>query len=889
MTDYYNYSPNPIVLNNGSTFQLTYNAFEILRPVGTFNLYNSSNVLMSTFQPIAPFITGYGLYNPISIDFDNSGNMYALCDISSLPNVSNTLSTVIVKRDYSTNDTKDIIHTISTTPATSLAIDNKNYIYVCFRDTNQGFIVKYDSSGNEIFSSNGIDHFLHALPQPTSVTFDTSNNLYIILDSNTYGTMVKYDPSGNQIVSFTSPNNTNNFKILFACYNNSYLYVCFSENNSNKLFHIHKFTTDGIYVADIYTTSNINLTAGILMTDNSQNLYFTNYYTDNTTGKYGTGKFTNININSPYTAINYDVSNSFYYSSFLSAIGYNPVNASFYTTNNKDQSNNLIKYNTYLSNTVINNLTLNNTNSTVTTSVYYDASIKPNYPQYLVFDSNNNVFYVTDIASLNVLKVVSGQSTPFILQLDIQKACYNNNNQHIVTAISGIVLYNNYFYISATCKNGNGISDIIILTCSISSPSIITILPVATNITIPQGIAMDLSGQNLYLSGTIVKLNGKTDTNIFKYNIASGTTTSVSVKTNSDNNNFYGLAFDLSGNLYAALNKGKNVDGTIMKYNSDFSVSQIYTSSYLDINNNVQNITNPLCIVFDNVDNLYISCTDPSGNGIVIQNNLINQTTTLFAQSSDALVYPVGIALNNIAGFPTGDLYIACQNSHSIVKAYTHNIIFTDIPTTDLSLGVNYLRINDPYNLIDISVNAINLSPCFGENSQILTYCQQDNLEKYKKICKLRAGDLVKTYEHGYVPIELIGFSEINHPSNQKERIRQQLYVCSPNQYPEIFEDLILTGCHSILIDMFKSEQEYIDTRKVNNGRLFATDNKFRLPACVDERAIVYDKPGTYTIYHLALKNTDPLMNYGIYANGLLVETCSIRFMKKYANMKMIN
>jgi hypothetical protein len=401
-------------------------------------------------------------------------------------------------------------------------------------------------------------------------------------------------------------------------------------------------------------------------------------------------------------------------------------------------------------------------------------------------------------------------------------------------------------------------------------------------------MVMDLTGQNLYLSSTHLKNNGKTDAYIMKYNISSGNSTQVDVKTNSDNTIFYGLAFDVSGNLYAALNKGKDMDGTIMKYNSpNFSGSQTYISSYLDISNNVQNLTNPTGIVFDSLSNLYVSCTDPYGNGIVVQNNHDNLTTTLFAQSSNTLIYPVGIALNNIAGFPTGDLYIACQNNHSIVKAYTHNIIFTDVPTTDLSSGVNYFHIDDPYNLIDISVNAINLSPCFGENSQILIYCQRDNTEKYQKICDLRPGDLVKTYEHGYVPIKLIGVSQIVHPANQEERIREQLYVCSPNHYPEIFEDLILTGCHSILIDMFKSESEYNDTRKVNNGRLFVTDKKFRLPACVDDRTTVYENPGTYTIYHLALTHTDPLMNYGIYANGLLVETCSIRFMKEYSNMKI--
>jgi hypothetical protein len=61
------------------------------------------------------------------------------------------------------------------------------------------------------------------------------------------------------------------------------------------------------------------------------------------------------------------------------------------------------------------------------------------------------------------------------------------------------------------------------------------------------------------------------------------------------------------------------------------------------------------------------------------------------------------------------------------------------------------------------------------------------------------------------------------------------------------------------------------------------------LPACVDNRASVYEKPGSFTIYHLALDNNDYYMNYGIYANGLLVETCSKRYLKEISKMTLIN
>jgi hypothetical protein len=163
---------------------------------------------------------------------------------------------------------------------------------------------------------------------------------------------------------------------------------------------------------------------------------------------------------------------------------------------------------------------------------------------------------------------------------------------------------------------------------------------------------------------------------------------------------------------------------------------------------------------------------------------------------------------------------------------------------------------------------------CFKEDTQILTK------SGYKLIQSLRKGDLVKTSQNGYKPIYQIGYTEINHPCSE-ERIKNQLYKCSSENYPELFEDLVITGCHNILVDNFKDEKEREEARKINNINDeddFLTENKDRLPACVDKRTTVYEVAGKYTIYHFALENEDYYMNYGVYANGLLVETTSKRF-----------
>ena len=183
-----------------------------------------------------------------------------------------------------------------------------------------------------------------------------------------------------------------------------------------------------------------------------------------------------------------------------------------------------------------------------------------------------------------------------------------------------------------------------------------------------------------------------------------------------------------------------------------------------------------------------------------------------------------------------------------------------------------------PFN--NIYTSAAPPPPCFKEGSKILT----DN--GYKPIETLRKGDLVKTLKHGFVPVNMIGKRVINNPAI-KDRVKEQLYKCSKEQYPEVFEDLIITGCHSILVGNTITHKQIEQIKEVL-GNIYITDDKYRLPACVDDRTSVYENKGDFTIYHIALDNDDYYMNYGVYANGLLVETCSKRYLKELSKMELI-
>jgi hypothetical protein len=168
---------------------------------------------------------------------------------------------------------------------------------------------------------------------------------------------------------------------------------------------------------------------------------------------------------------------------------------------------------------------------------------------------------------------------------------------------------------------------------------------------------------------------------------------------------------------------------------------------------------------------------------------------------------------------------------------------------------------------------------CFKEGTTILTDTG------YRPIETLRKGDRIKTVSHGFQAIDMIGYRPIHHiPS--AERMKDQLYACRPEHYPELTEELILTGCHAILVTSFK-QGEREKTQSVL-GDIFITDNHYRLPACVDKRSEVYEKEGVHLIYHIALENADYYMNYGVYANGLLVETTSKRYLKELSDMILI-
>jgi hypothetical protein len=279
------------------------------------------------------------------------------------------------------------------------------------------------------------------------------------------------------------------------------------------------------------------------------------------------------------------------------------------------------------------------------------------------------------------------------------------------------------------------------------------------------------------------------------------------------------------------------------------------------VSTSIQSYTTPLTPTFDSANSLAVASRKVRISLVDVSNTAINNVFYLYSVDGGNTYSNTGVKANGPANSPYSFFINGLSEPSATVYVKSTNLVGNSSPVISTSVNVFVIH-------------------CFKEGSKILTD------KGYIQIQHLRKGHLVKTVNNGYKAIHMVGKQTIYHPA-LNDRCKHQLYICSPAEYPEIFEPLVITGCHSILVDAFQNEtqrQRVIDI----NGDTYVTDNKYRLPACADYRAKVYEPAGMYMVYHFALENKDYYMNYGVYANGLLVETCSKRYFAELSDMEVI-
>ena len=165
--------------------------------------------------------------------------------------------------------------------------------------------------------------------------------------------------------------------------------------------------------------------------------------------------------------------------------------------------------------------------------------------------------------------------------------------------------------------------------------------------------------------------------------------------------------------------------------------------------------------------------------------------------------------------------------------------------------------------------NVNNDPACFNEGTKIL--CMNNNLEEYIPIEDLQKGDLVKTYKHGNRKIDLIGKQQM---INTPENFCICMYKMKKTDNNALIEDLIITGCHSILVDDLGSFKEENDMLV---GSTQMIDDKYLLLSAVSDQFVKLDNTNLYTYYHFILENNGNDERFGVWANGVLVEASCMK------------
>ena len=290
-------------------------------------------------------------------------------------------------------------------------------------------------------------------------------------------------------------------------------------------------------------------------------------------------------------------------------------------------------------------------------------------------------------------------------------------------------------------------------------------------------------------------------------------------------------------------------------------------------------------------DNCFDNCE--SFINIVIPDTVTTLENECFAKISSLRSITFGNSVRNISGlafFETENLTTIIWKNETIVASPTPATIFDDQTITDVTYSTvkNYEELSEylvAKSIYDYSFRQANINwfdpRCFKKNTLITTLCTSSKEEKHVPVQDLKVGDLVKTiHNYGeYRRVSHIKSSQILIPSHSN-RIKDRLYVYETINFPELYENLIITGAHSILVPQLTELQR--NSIMNDYGDIFVTDGNYRLPAYLDERAKMVDginlanDDKTVDIYHFSLESDDIHTNYGVFANGLLVECATI-------------
>lgn len=133
----------------------------------------------------------------------------------------------------------------------------------------------------------------------------------------------------------------------------------------------------------------------------------------------------------------------------------------------------------------------------------------------------------------------------------------------------------------------------------------------------------------------------------------------------------------------------------------------------------------------------------------------------------------------------------------------------------------------------------------------------------------LRKGDLVKTLKNGYVPVILSSIVTLRPPNYADGSI----HILTQNSDPNLTADLYMASKHCTLVDNITDEM--LLRSALYLGEYNKTDDMHKIPVGIDPRFSLLEHTENAQIWIFALQHYEDHANYGIYANGILVESMS--------------
>lgn len=342
---------------------------------------------------------------------------------------------------------------------------------------------------------------------------------------------------------------------------------------------------------------------------------------------------------------------------------------------------------------------------------------------------------------------------------------------------------------------------------------------------------------------------GNIDTNaggIFGSDANDNTTSSM---TNADN--CYVVGFSASSNWFYGSNPTRS------SVSASYSEGAVGGSSWTDNHANIvlQNISTTWTSYVINQPYLLTNFNRNIYNGATSANVIFGNSTTL------TLSHNIGNTFNILSVDDTINNDVTINSSTGqITSVYDITMPYT------ISIKILNGNISSPaynYSITNLLLTVLAI-PCYLEGTQILALI--DNIEQYIKIEDLKIGMTLKTYKDGYIKIKYI-----SHYFNAE----------SNNDLYKIFyikeHDLYLTGGHSILVNYINANEN----KKMSKYRKIEKKihDKYLLLACAYKDAQNVFKKGK--LYHIVLESNNINKQYGIWSNGLLTETMSIKYSQK--------